>query len=75
MVKKNSLIIGGIFVIALALIFMFVPFESELFDLQVETPVAQVPAQLGDTSVQEMIVVEEPVSMFCQLYPTFASCR
>ncbi len=75
MVKKNSLIIGGIFVIALALIFMFVPFDSEQFDLQARPPVAQVPAQLGDTSVQEMIVVEEPVSMFCQLYPTFASCR
>ncbi len=75
MVSRNLMIFGGFLIIGGAFIFFFVPFESEQFDLQFGTPVAQVPAQLGDTSVQEMIVVEEPVSMFCQLYPTFASCR
>lgn len=72
MVSRTLMILGGFLIIGGAFIFFVMPFE---FELQAQTPVAQVPAQLGDTSVEEMIVVEEPVSMFCQLYPTFASCR
>lgn len=52
------------------LLFLFVPIP--VIEPQ---PSMGVPAEFGDTSVEEMIVVNEPVSMFCKIYPTAQSCR
>jgi len=51
------------------LLFLFVPVPTQ------QQPSMGVPAEFGDTSVEEMIVVNEPVSMFCRIYPTAQSCR
>ncbi len=40
---------------------------------QVQPPTSQVPAP-GFEDVPEMIVVEEPVSIFCRIYPAAESC-
>jgi len=60
------LIFSGIVIV---LLFLFVPIPTQ------PQPSMGVPAEFGDTSVEEMIVVNEPVSMFCKIYPTAQSCR
>jgi len=61
---------AGSLVIVIAVIFFFIPMA-----MTPTTPTAQVPAQLGDTSVEEMVVQERPVTTFCRIYPNADSCR
>jgi len=69
MVKRNSLIIGGIFLVALAVIFMFVPFDSAMTSPTIQVPTTQAPAP-----EQELILQARPVTAFCQIYPNAESC-
>ncbi len=69
MVTKTTSIILIFSGVVIVLLFLFVPIPTQ------PQPSMGVPAEFGDTSVEEMIVVNEPVSMFCRIYPTAQSCR
>ncbi len=68
MVTRTTSIILIFSGVVIVMLFLFVPVPTQ-------QPSMGVPAQFGDTSVEEMIVVNEPVSMFCRIYPTAQSCR
>ncbi len=69
MTSKTTNIILIFSGVVIVLLFLFVPVPTQ------QQPSMGVPAEFGDTSVEEMIVVNEPVSMFCRIYPTAQSCR
>jgi len=67
---------AGSLVIVIAVIFFFIPMAMT----PTTTPTMGVPAEFGDTSVEEMIVREEtqlglPVTTFCRIYPNADTCR
>ena len=67
MVSTGLIIFGGI--VIFVVIFVIVPFGSTE-----SQPSLGVPAP-GFEDVPEMIVQEEPVTMFCRIYPNSGSCR
>ncbi len=67
MVSRPLIIIGGGLII-FGLVFLFAPIPQS----QPSTSIG-VPAP-GFEDVPEMIVEQEPVSMFCRIYPQFERC-
>lgn len=68
MVSTGLIIFGGIVIVVV--IFFVIPFGSTTES----QPSLGVPAP-GFEDVPEMIVQEEPVTMFCRIYPNSGSCR
>lgn len=70
---RGLIIMGGSLIIVIAVIFFFIPIA--MTSMTSTTPTTQVPAQFGDTSVEEMIVQTQPVTTFCKIYPNADTCR
>jgi len=67
---RGLIIMGGSLVIVIAVIFFLIPIA-----MTPTTPTMGVPAEFGDTEVEEMIVQTQPVTTFCRIYPNADTCR
>jgi len=68
---RGLIIMGGSLVIVIAVIFFLIPIAMT----PTTTPTMGVPAEFGDTEVEEMIVQTQPVTTFCRIYPNADTCR
>lgn len=67
---RGFIITAGSLIIVIVAVFFFIPLS-----MTSTIPTSQVPAEFGDTSVEEMIVQTEPVTTFCRIYPNDRSCQ
>jgi len=76
MAKKSTtrdlIITAGSLIFVIAVVLLFIPIA-----MTPTTPTMAVPAEFGDTSVEEMIVQPQPqpITTFCKIYPDASTCR
>ena len=70
---RGLIITVGSLAFVIAVVFLLIPMAMT----PTTTPTIGVPAEFGDTSVEEMIVEPQPqpVTTFCRIYPNADTCR
>lgn len=70
---RDLIITAGSLIFVIAVVLLFIPIAMT----PTTTPTMGVPAEFGDTSVEEMIVQPQPqpITTFCKIYPDASTCR
>lgn len=70
---RDLIITAGSLIFVIAVVLLFIPIAMT----PTTTPTMAVPAEFGDTSVEEMIVQPQPqpITTFCKIYPDASTCR
>jgi len=71
---RDLIITAGSLIFVIAVVLLFIPIAMTP---TTTTPTMGVPAEFGDTSVEEMIVQPQPqpITTFCKIYPDASTCR
>jgi len=67
---RDLIITAGSLIFVIAVVLLFIPIA-----MTPTTPTMGVPAEFGDTSVEEMIVQPQPITTFCKIYPDASTCN